>query len=331
MREAWRARGGRRWPVALLLVAGCAGTVTATGRVQEPAAVPVRAFPRIWLLEGELPVERELVRRLAEHLERSDKASVEIITRGQWADRRARGGVPRATVVVRLHLDVDEQMDTRWTRRPDTICDAMGCYTVNRSYPYDMPTLQAQLVVTVYAGRSAQRLQRARATTESQEGHSYDTMRERARRELAQRLEEMVDHRRRAVQVELLETDHPPVKRALALAAEGSWRKARRILERFAQRAELQQLDPSERARVLYNLGQARRFGTRAHEEPRRRLQAAQQALREAAELDDDDRYATALKAAARDLRNAELIREQRQAARYNFSLADDGITHDRR
>src|SRR5690606_24563446 len=143
--------------------------------------------------------------------------------------------------------------------------------------------LRGVLDVTVRDGPTGRVLQRARVVARS-ERMRFERLRARVMARLRARLLARFDVRRERVAVDLLEVESvPEVDRAVAAAAAGDWARARNSLERLARNAR--GLEPEQRARLLYNLGQARRFDPSPGPQ---RLPLAARALREAARLDPD-------------------------------------------
>ena len=299
---------------------GCGGSAWARGYLVQPASVPVRAFPNVWVLRGESMLEDRIAERFAAHVGASGRTRVEMISRHQWEESRRAGKMRPATVVVMFRLGVDEEMHSRWATRPESICNAWGCYTVQRSYVYEVPTVTGKLVLIVYDAKSGRRLQRLTLRTMGK-----STSRQRAREHvadtLARRAQALTSQRKRMIEVELIDVDLPQTRRALDLMRAGRWLQGREVLEQLERGGRLVWLPAVKRARVYYNLGQARRFGRRRAEDELHGLRTAEQALRQAQRLDPQPRYARAIHALSRQVHSAQIVLDQRTAAEHNLRL----------
>lgn len=316
---------GRTRALGVALVAcaaaACSGAVTVNARVVTPAAVPLRAFPRIWVAAGVLATDGVLADRLAAHLRVGARSAVKRVSIDRLERPRHAGEIPQATVIVLLESDFDETTRTEWTTRPETVCGPLGCYTTQRPYSYDVPTVVGQLVLTVYDGPSGRVLQRLTVRSRSA-GAGYEDLQTRVVENLARRLLQLVDQRARVVEVDLWPVAVARVRAAVAKIAAGQWRQGRLLLERFARTTEMHRLEPEDRARVLYDIAQARRFDESFEQSPVTRLERAERVLRHALELDPEEgRYARALAEIAEQRRDEALLREQRDAAEHNFRL----------
>lgn len=307
---------------ALLAVScsACGHTLQVRARVVEPAGIPVRAFPFVWLERGELPAEQELAEGLASYLRRTPGIDARVVDGDQLAAARAGGTLRPATVVVTLRLQTDERSRIEWTTRPETVCDSLGCFTVNRSYNYDVPVLDGELAVSVRDAQTSQQLQHALLKA-SEEGRAYDDMLPRLLVALAKRLQQVTEQRVVAVDVTLLEVDRVSVTHALRSAAAGDWIDARERLEAAFRDGELESLDREMRARALYDLAQARRFGVRDGEAVLVAMQAARKALEQALATDPQAIYSDALTALDADMRRRRMVEDQRAAAEHNFAI----------
>jgi hypothetical protein len=236
---------------------------------------------------------------------------------------RQRGQIPAASVVVLVEVEFSEGLRPDWTTRPETVCGAVGCYTTNRTYFYDVPTVQAELTLTVYDGPSARVLQRMRVEA-AREGRRFTALKARLTRELVGRVLRLVEARRVAVRVELLRVEAlPAVDRAIAFVEAGEWQRGRAVLERAVDSAQMEQLPAKARARVYYDLAMARRFDPQAVGDAQRHFRSAAAPLRKAIELDPQARYARALRALRAHREQLQALEEQREAADYNFRLGE--------
>lgn len=302
-------------------LAGCGGATTVSGAVVHPAEIPVRSFPRVWIAGGHLGYELELLEALNVHLG-GGRADVRRVELDDLEPMRVNGRIPPATVVLILDVRMEEGTRPEWTTRPETVCGPMGCYTSNRSVVYEVPTLEATAILTVYDGPTARIQQRAR-TRSRHEGRDYPVMRDRAVRVLKEKLLAMVDQRREEVDVDLLEVDVPDVERAIAVIDEGNWSEGRRILDASWDTPAVQALDDEDKARVLYDIGQARRFDPSTLGDHDAHFDAAERAFRAAIRHDrEEEVYAEALEALERHRRQVEVVRAQEQAAEHNYRMA---------
>jgi len=303
----------------LVLACACARGPVVSAAYEVPATVPLRSFPRVYVSSGDDPLEIALVQELVFHLQ--GDLEVRRVDRDQLEQLRVAGQIPNATLVVMFDLRTEEGVDVETTQRPETVCGPGGCYRRTRFDNFDVPTLKATATVTVYEGPTARVLQRT--TLEARErGRTFDSMRARVLERLLADLKRLVDARPQRVQVRLLQVDLPGVGEALQLLERGQWREGRLALERAFRSEAAAALDRGERARLLYDLGLARRFDpVSAERDPERHFAAAEAALREAIELDPRQRYADAL-AQLQDHRRATAeARRQREATERNFAL----------
>ena len=160
-------------------------------------------------------------------------------------------------------------------------------------------------------------------------GRSWEQMRGRLLERLLVDVRALVDPHEEVVRVRLLPVDLPGVETALATLAAGEWREGRRQLENAAGTPEAESLSPAQRARLLYDLGIARRFDAgSAEDDPDQHFADAEAALRQAIELDPEARYAEAL-ASLREHRSANReIARQREATERNFALERQADPH---
>lgn len=304
---------------ASLLVGGCARGPVVAASYEVPATVPLRSFPRVMVTSGHDQLEITMAQELVGHLH--PDVQVRRVDRDRLEQMRLAGEIPNATLVVLIELRTEEGIDVQTTSRQETVCGPNGCFRRTRYDNYDVPTLKATTTLTVYEGPTARVLQRA--TLEAKErGRTYDAMRARILEHFLADLKRLVDARAERVEVRLLPVDLPGVAEALERIELGKWREGRLGLERAARSEAAKALERGERARLLYDLGVARRFDPEsASRDPAAHFDAAEEALREAIELDPRPRYADAL-AQLRDHRRAQLeMQRQREATERNFAL----------
>ncbi len=314
-----RCRHGFVLLLALACVA-CSHTLQLQAHVIEPAGIPVRAFPNVWIDRGELLAEQELAAQLVTYLQETPGLHVRLVDGDQLAAARAGGTVKPATVVVIFRLHTRELSRTEWTTRPETVCDALGCFTVARSYNYDVPVVDGELRISVQDGATSQELQRA-VVRAREEGRNYEDMLPRLSASLGERLRQLTEQRVVRVEVTLLEVSHHRVERALELAETGQWTEARDVLEAMVAANEHAAMTRTERARALYDLSQLRRFGAHEGEPVLPLLQRAREAAVAASELDTEARYLAAIREIDADIRTRRMVDDQRAAAAHNFSI----------
>ncbi len=294
--------------------------------MQYPAAVPLRTFPSVWIANGGDPSERRLAMELAAHLRSTDRR-VEIVGRDQLEPMRLAGRIPAASVVVLLELDLQRRTQTRSTTQPETVCGSTGCTTRHRTDYYEVPTLRARVRLTVFDGPSARMLQRVAHET-LEEGRRPAQMVQRALVDLSQKILASVDQRVERIEVQLLSTEHPEVRAALADIELGEWRAGRVRLEQFVESETWDSLEPQVQARVLYDLGMARRFDPVARrDDPAAQFAAAEEALQRAVRLDPRERYDSALRAVRAHQGQLRLVMAQQEAATHNYQVATPSET----
>src|SRR5688572_1775639 len=116
--------------------------MTAEARVLQPAVMPVRAFPRVWVAGGHLEDEVVVVDALARHLRAAGHVEARRMHVGDLEPLRAARRIPAATVVILVDLTLTERNRPEWTTRPEMVCGPSGtCYETHRPYLYDVPTL----------------------------------------------------------------------------------------------------------------------------------------------------------------------------------------------
>lgn len=305
---------------SLAATAGCGHSTTVRGSVVYPAAIPVRVFPRILVAGGDDPADRELVGALTAHLRGEGRSRVRSVSVDELEPMRRAGRIRAPSVVLLLESRLRERTQVRWITQPETVCGPIGCFSQNRSRMVDVPVVEGRVSVTVYEGPTARVLQRATVHARG-EGRDFLLMRRQVTWELGQRLSRMVDQRRDHLDVVLLAVGLPGVDAAIEAIDGGDWTAGREALERLADSAAGRALEPEDRARLLYDLGQARRFDPATLADTASHFGRAEEALREAVRLDPAPRYAEALRAARAHHRQVVLVREQRAAAAHNFAL----------
>jgi len=302
-------------------LAGCSHTLTLHARVIEPAGIPVRAFPHVWVDRGELLPEQEVARGFVEYLQQTPGLHVRLVNRDELAAARAGGTVPAASVLVVVRVHTTDLSRVEWTTRHETVCDALGCFSVPNTVSYDIPVMEGELRISVQDAASGQELQRA-VVKAREEGRNYDDMLPRLLVTLSDRLHRLAEQRALRVEVELLEVDHRVMERALSLAEAGKWVAARAAVEALINADSFaSELEREDQARVLYDLSQLMRFATREGEGPLVALKASRTFAERALTLHVQSRYVDALKIIDEDIRRRAMVEDQRAAAEQNFAI----------
>jgi hypothetical protein len=309
-----------RLALSATMIVGCGGAMTVQGEIVQPAQVPVRAFPRILVSAAPNPESRDLAARVARHLSRG-RSAVEQLEPDAIRALREGGRIERATVVIELQATLTRQDQSHWGLRSRPLdCGPLGCFDPRGgSSMQDIPMLRADLLLRVLDGPSGDTLQEVELS-EQETGGDALAMRLRVLDRLADGALALVDQRVERVAVHLYPIDRPEVRRALAAVREGSWSEARRHLELFAHSRHFRSLPRDQRALVLYDLGQARRFDTTVTAEER--FAGASRALRAAVRLAPQPLYARAIAALESHRRSRYMVREQQEAMAHNFALS---------
>lgn len=306
--------------LALALTSACGGGLTVAGTVVRPAAVPLRAFPHILVVRGSGEESREVAEQLAAHLGGS-RSEVRTPTAEEVAALRERGALRPGTVVVAVDAELFQEDRPTWGRRDMMDCGPVGCVETQRPAMQSTPVVIGRVRLTVTDGPSGRALQRE-DLVEEEVGPDVLGSRLRVLERLGERTTSLVDQRAEPVRVELLHVDAPEVRRALELIARGQWAHGASALQAFAESTAMDALPPDARARVLYDLGQARRFDPSLP--PEERDARASEALRAAVRTVPDARYAAAIVELSAHRRSRALVRAQEEARTHNFRLASD-------
>lgn len=309
------------WALLISLFAGCSTAVTVRGDVLKPAQVPVRAFPRIFVTSGDDTESQQMALAVARHLARG-RSTVDRLDRAVIARLRAEGRIERATVVIELATTFSRHASSGWLGPTD--CGPAGCLDAARNFR-DEPILRARVIVTVQDGPSGRALQRVELMEEGS-GSDATALRARVLERLSQRTLALVDQRIEQVPVRLYPLDLPAVRRAVEAIEEGRWADGRQILEKFVRDERFRSLPRDQRALVLYNLGQARRFDRTLP--PEQRFRAAGRALRAAVRLMPVPSYAQAIAELEQHRQNRAMVREQQEAMAHNFGLGRRSEDH---
>lgn len=322
-----------RFLVALVALAAvaCANGTTVTTTITHPAEVPVRAYPVVFVALGADPREVELGRRVQAYL--AGRAAAEPQSEVRLADAaeldqmRAQGQMPVASVVLRLDLRTLRSVRSRTDTRPETVCDAFRCYTVQRTYLVDIPTVRMNASLRVEDGPTGRVLVR-RNLVANDEGAPLAVLERRALERLSSQMQTMFDARSERVQARLLDVEDEGVQQAIEAIERGEWRDGRVRLEAAVRSESVHALPTEARARALYNLSVARRFDPTGYTEAsgpteiEAHYRSAEAPLLAAIELDPAERrYPEALAALRADGTRARTLAAQREAARHNHEL----------
>lgn len=301
-----------------LAVSACAQHVVVRAPVLYPARVPVRAFPRL-LVSGAVLPEGDLVERLTQHLRVEGVRAVDKVEVSELEPRRESGSISPLTLVLLVEPTLYSDVREDWDMVPIQMCDFYwGCFTEFRAIHVTTPALVGEVTLTVYEGPTARPLQSERFEVVS---FAEDTPAARARvlDELGRELERAVDVLKSTRRVELLPVkDMEEVDRALAAIETGDWEAGRRLLEQAAR--TLGGKSSSTQARVWYNLGVARWYGSQTGELTQGAYEAARRALTLAASL--EPRYQGAVQALEQARERQAILEAQRRATAHNFELA---------
>ncbi len=304
--------------LAALASAGCVGAMTVQGEVLQPAQVPVRAFPRILVTAPADAESQELARAVARHLSLG-RSEVEQLAPEAIAALRGEGRIERTTVIVELRSTLSRLDQPGWAQNEGLDCGPVGCVDPGHAGMRDVPALTGNVHVIVSEGASGRSLQRVEIT-EEESGGDLMGMRLRVLERLAQRTLALLDHRIELVPVHLYPVAHAEVQRALDAVREGRWGEGRRRLEVLVRSRAFRALPADQRALVLYDLGQTRRFDATLPAD--QRFQSAMRALRAAVRLVPHPLYAQAIADLERHRRSREMVREQQEAMAHNFALS---------
>ncbi len=302
-----------------IAASGCAGVVSAYASVKRPAEIPIRAFPRVVLVPGLGPHDREVADALALHLASTGLVDVRVDPPGpvEGAGREAPG-----TAVVNLYVALTATSRTEWVTRPETVCGTIGCYSTSRTSPVHTPVAEARLFVVVRDGGTGRKLQEAVLVARS--SASTQSYMERAIvRDLSEQVRRAVDVRQERIRIEVLDVDHAVADRAVARLRDGAWHEGAALLDDFFASGAAASLDPRDRARAYYDLGIARRFDEAFESDPDARFERARAAFEQAMALDPGQgRYAEALAALETHRERARILRDQTLALEHNRALA---------
>lgn len=292
--------------------------MTVQGEVLQPAQVPVRAFPHILVTAPADAESQELARAVARHLALG-RSEVEQLAPEAIEAARDDGRIERTTVVVELQSTLSRVDQPAWAQSDGLDCGPVGCMDPGHSGMRDVPVLTGNVLVIVWEGASGRALQRVEIA-EEESGGDLMGMRLRVLERLVQRTLALLDQRIELVPVHLYPVAHAEVQRALDAVRAGRWGEGRRHLEALVRSPGFRALPADQRALVLYDLGQTRRFDATVPAE--QRFAGAMRALRAAVRLVPHPLYAQAIADLERHRRSREMVREQQEAMAHNFALS---------
>jgi hypothetical protein len=307
-------------------IAGCGDTLVVAARVVRPAVLSVRAFPQVYVTSAADADSSAVADALAAHLEAwpgpaGARLAVRRCTPEHLIALRAGRGIARVSVAIEVEVVMDEAQRPDFNSRPTDDCGPRGCDPSTRPYPVDIQTLTAQARFTVEDGPTGRALQQVVLETRD-EGSDALSMRGRAVLELAARVGGLVDGGARSIRVELVDVRGAEAERALARIERGDWAGGAEVLARLTTAPGFARRPQGERAALLFDLGQARRFAGPEDATAGARLDAAAESMRAALHLERRVLYAEGLRDLERQRADLSLSAEQREAAAHNFALS---------
>lgn len=307
----------------LFVLAGCVERVVVSAPVQYPAELPVRAFPSLIIAGGDLP-EGDLGERLRAHLSANvgsgGQQQVRKLAVKELEPLRQAGGITPFTLVVLLEAGFSTDGSEEWQVQPVQVCDVFyGCYTDFQNVYTGGARLIAQLDVTVYEGPTARKLQEL-SLDAWQYGNDSTALRQRLIGELGTKLERAVDTLQSETRAELEPVDELPiVGLALARLRAGQWAEGRDLLEQAAR--QLGGQPRKVQKRVWYDLAIARQYAPGPRGLDAQAFAGVERAFQLAIKLDGTKRYLRAYQRAKQTRERAQILEDQRRAARENYAL----------
>jgi hypothetical protein len=304
--------------VALCALAGCAERVVLRAPVYYPAELPVRAFPSLIIAGGNLP-EGDLGEQLRAHLAADKQHEVRKVEVKELEPMRKAGSIAPFTLVVLLEDSFGTDGSNEYALQPVQICDVFyGCYTDLQTVYADQRRLVAQVDVTVYEGPTARKLQ-SLSLDAWDYGEDSAQVRRTLMAQLGVKLQRAVDVLRSETFVELERVNELPI---VGLAIErlraGHWPEGRDLLEQAARQLGGQKRKVQKR--VWYDLAIARQFAPGPRGLDAQAFAGVERAFRLAIQLDGTKRYLTAYQRAKQLRERAQILEEQRRAARENYA-----------
>ncbi len=302
-----------------LLLAGCVERVVVRAPVLYPAELPVRAFPSLIIAGGDLP-EGDLGESLRAHLSEDRMHDVRRVAVKELEPLRKAGTITPFTLVVLLEAGFSMDNAEDYQVRPVQVCDVFyGCYTDFQGMYGSAPRVIAEVDVTVYEGPTARKLQQS--TLDAwRYGNDSAQMRRVLMSELASKLNRAVDVLKSETQAELEPVSELPiVGLALARLKAGQWAEGRDLLEQAAR--QLGGQSRKVQKRVWYDLALARQFAPGPQGLDAQAFGGVERAFQLAIKLDGTKRYLRAYQRAKQMRERAQILEDQRRAARQNYAL----------
>jgi hypothetical protein len=302
----------------MFVLVGCAERVVVRAPVLYPAELPVRAFPSLIVAGGDLP-EGDLGERLRAHLVKDGQHEVRKVAVKDLEPLRKSGTIEPSTLVVLLEAGFGTDDSEEWQVQPVQVCDPFyGCYTDYQTVYGAGQRLIAEVDVSVFEGPTARKLQSL--TLDVWEyGEDSAPLRGRLLGELGQKLERAVDVIKTQVRAELEPVKELPiVGLALAQLRAGRWDEGRDLLEQAAHQLGGQKRKVQKR--VWYDLALARLYAPGPNGLDAQAFAGVERAFKLAIQLDGTKRYLRPYQRAKQMRERAQILEEQRRAARANYA-----------
>jgi hypothetical protein len=313
-----------RWTAATFLCAlglasGCGAALVLHRDVPRPAAIPARSYPVVYIAardEG----SREAADAIATHLAQGPTRVVRTEPDALFVAARTESAPTLALLVaVTLGETLRTEMSMPMTHcAPDT-----PCYGYAERYPVDVLVQLGELVVRAFDPRTEAELGHAVVTREESEPSPIAAQMA-VRSRLVAAASSLFDVHGEIHDLELDGTSDTIAAAALDDARRGEIHVARLALE---ARADEVTLDPSQRAAVLFDLGQLIRVDVDATAsdplaEETTRLAAAEARILQAITLAPEERHERALVQLRAERASREDVRAQQAATDTNFGVA---------
>jgi hypothetical protein len=312
------ARFGIVAVLALLSLAGCAGTLPMRAPVLYPARVPVRAFPTILIAGVKLP-EGDLSERLRAHLAKGGEREVRTIDVAELEPMREAGTLSPLTVVLTIEPAISSEVRQQMTYASVPYCTAFGCFMDFQPVPSRFEQIVGDVLLTVYEGPTARVLQAERFQVVL-DAPNTKPMRTLVFEQLAREVTLAMDVLKSEARVELEPVDRPSAARdGVAQLRRGALSEGRRSLEQAAK--QLGGYKKHEQARVWYDLAIARWLAPGELGLTQAAFEDARRALKLAIALDDSPRYRATLKQLESARQRQAVLDAQRKATQHNFAL----------
>jgi hypothetical protein len=307
------------WMSLLFLLAGCVERVVVRAPVVYPADLPVRVFPSLVIAGGDLP-EGDLGERLRAHIAADGQHDVRKVEIKQLEPMRKAGNISPSTLVILLEPGFVTDASDQWHVQPVQSCDVFyGCFTDYQTMYGSAQRVVAAVDITVYEGPTARKLQTL--TLDAwQYGEDSAALRRALMAQLGTKLERAVDTIQSETRAELESVPELPiVGLALERLRQGQWSAGRDLLEQAARQLSGQR--KSVQKRVWYDLAIAREYAPGPDGLTEQEFAGVERAFQLAIRLDGTQRYLRAFQRAKQARERAQILDEQRRAARDNFAI----------